>query len=81
MPRTVINLDPEDKEWLDREAAARRQPMTELVRQAVHAWRIREESRARPTLQSVLERTAGIWRGGDGLDHQRRLREEWESRR
>jgi hypothetical protein len=32
MPRTLINLDPEDKAWLDREARKRRLPMTELVR-------------------------------------------------
>lgn len=78
MPRTLINLDPEDKEWLDREARARHVPMTELVRQAVHAYRIRDQSLARPTLQTALQRTAGIWRKGDALAYQRRLRDEWD---
>lgn len=80
MPRTLINLNPDDKRWLDREARARHVPMTELVRQAVRDYRIREESRAKPALHAALEHTAGIWRSGDGLAYQRRIRGEWEDR-
>jgi hypothetical protein len=79
MSRTVINLDPKDKAWLDHEAKVRRVPMTELVRQAVRAYRIRQESLDRPNLQEALARTGGIWRAGDGLTYQRRLRKEWDS--
>lgn len=77
MLRTLITLDPDDKAWLDREARNRRLPMTELVRLAVRSYRAREESRGRPTLQAALMRTAGIWRHGDGLAWQRRMRDEW----
>lgn len=80
MPRTLINLDPEDKAWLDREARLRNLPMTELVRQAVHGYRVREESLDLPGLRAALRRTAGIWKHGDGLRHQRKLRDEWEDR-
>lgn len=75
MPRTVINLDPDQKAWLDRQAALRGVAMTELVRQAVREFRAREE--ARPSFRELLERTSGIWRQGDGLDYQRRIRDEW----
>ncbi|MEW6166864.1 MAG: CopG family transcriptional regulator [Pseudomonadota bacterium] len=78
MARTLINLDPDDKRWLDREARRRRVPMTELVRQAIRGYRVREESRSRPTLQTAITRTAGIWRQGDGLDWQQRMRDEWD---
>ena len=78
MPRTLINLDPDDKAWLDREARKRHVPMTELVRRAIRSYRIREESGARPSLQTALSRTAGIWRNGDGLAWQTRLRDEWD---
>ncbi len=78
MPRTVINLDPEDKRWLDHEARQRRVPMTELVRQAVRAYRVRAETLSKPDLQAALAHTAGIWRAGDGLAHQNRLRKEWD---
>jgi predicted transcriptional regulator len=80
MPRTVINLDPKDKAWLDHEAKVRHVSMTELVRQAVRAYRTRQESLDRPNLQQALARTGGIWRSDDGLAYQRRLREEWDSR-
>ena len=75
MPRTVISLDPDQKAWLDRQAALRGVAMTELVRQAVRDFRARED--AKPSLRQALEQTAGIWRGGDGLDYQRRIRDEW----
>jgi hypothetical protein len=78
MARTLINLDPKDKDWLDREAKARAVPMTELVRQAVRAFRTREENLGDTDLQSVIRETAGIWTVGDALDYQCRMRDEWD---
>ena len=77
MPRTVVNLDEENKAWLDQQAALRGVPMTELVRQAVREFRIREERVSKPSFPDTLKRTAGIWRAGDGLAYQQRLRKEW----
>lgn len=79
MPRTLISLDAAEKAWLDREARKQRVPMTELVRQAVRDLRLRQESRTRPTLTEALAATAGLWRKGDGLAWQRRLRAEWNT--
>lgn len=78
MPRTLINLDPDDKAWLDREARARKVPMTEVVRQAIRAHRLALSRQGPSRLHDALARTAGIWRQGDGLAWQARLREEWE---
>lgn len=78
MPRTIINLAPEDKAWLDREAALREVPMTELVRLAVRAYRLREENLGSADLQAVIKETAGLWKVGDGLERQSRLRDEWD---
>lgn len=80
MTKTLINLDSDDREWLDREARARRLPMTELVRRAVRSYRLREESHGRPALQAALAHTAGVWRSADGLAWQQRLRDEWDER-
>jgi hypothetical protein len=77
MAKTLINLDANDKAWLDREARLRKLPMTELVRQAVHHFRLREQSRGRPALAQALANTAGLWRQGDALAWQQRLRDEW----
>lgn len=30
--------------------------------------------------QELLERTSGSWKGGDGLEYQIRIREEWDDR-
>lgn len=80
MTKTLINLDPDDKAWLDVEARTRKLPMTELVRRAVHQYRVCEESRSRLDLVATLESTAGIWRHGDGLAYQQRMRREWNDR-
>ncbi|MBS0576325.1 MAG: ribbon-helix-helix protein, CopG family [Proteobacteria bacterium] len=77
MPKTLISLDDADKAWLDREARRRKLPMTELVRQAVRGYRLREESRRMPQIADALATTAGLWRRGDGLAWQQRLRDEW----
>ncbi len=78
MPRTVINIDPDDKRWLDREARQQHVPMTELIRRAVRAYRVHAEALSKPDLQAALSNTAGIWQGGNGLEHQNRLRKEWK---
>ncbi len=76
MVRTVINLDPEDKAWLDRKAKEEKVSMTELVRRAVR--RMREAEAETPkTFERLLQQTRGIWTQGDGLEYQKRLRDEW----
>ena len=80
MVRTVISLDEEDKRWLDARARETHVSMAEIVRQAVR--RLREESarEARAT-DELLQQTSGIWKQGDGLAYQRRLRDEWKTPR
>lgn len=78
MPRTIINIGVDDKRWLDRQARRRRVPMTQMVREAVRDYRARSEAVESRDLQGALARTAGIWRGGNGLAHQRDLRKEWD---
>jgi len=76
MIRTIISLDPEDKSWLDRTATERGVPMTELVREAIRRFRSTTSEPA-PTFDALLDRTRGLWRQGDGLAWQDRLRDEW----
>ena len=77
MVRTVISLDEEDKRWLDARARETHVSMAEIVRPAVR--RLREESarEARAT-DELLQQTSGIWKQGDGLAYQRRVRDEWK---
>jgi site-specific recombinase len=74
--RTVISLSEQDKAWLDRVAARQGVAMTEVVRRAVALLRERLEAEE-PPLEQLLAETSGTWTGGDGLEHQQRLRDEW----
>jgi len=78
--RTLISLDADDKLWLDRVARSEGIPMTRVVRRAIR--RLREEREDAPHgFERLLRETAGIWRRGDGLHYQRRMRTEWRRRR
>lgn len=72
--RTIVSLDRQDKEWLDRQAAEEAVPMTELVRRAVVLLR---RSTSSTSFASLLQSTRGIWPHGDGLAYQKRSRDEW----
>ena len=76
MVRTVISLDEDEKRWLDRKAAEDGVPMTEIVRRALRLLRAQTPPPEWP-LSDLLEATRGIWKRGDGLAYQRRLRREW----
>jgi hypothetical protein len=79
MIRTLISLDDEDKRWLDRKAKKEGMTMAQVVRIAVGQYREQCEREAtQPSLEELLRRTSGIREGLDGLEAQRRLRDEWE---
>jgi hypothetical protein len=73
MIRTLVSLEPEDKAWLERTARAEGVPETELVRRAVRNLRRQQET----SFSDLLRRTRGIWKKGDALAYQRRLRRQW----
>jgi hypothetical protein len=70
----------EDKAWLDAKAGREGKSMTEVVRSAIRGLR-RAETGAHGDLESLLRRTRGCWRGGEGLSYQRRVRREWVARK
>ena len=76
MVRTVISLDEADKRWLDQQAALQHVPMTEVVRQAVQAFRATRENHD-GDFSALLDGTAGIWPHSDGLAWQTERRDEW----
>ena len=77
MIRTVISLDKESKEWLDRQAREENVSTAELIRTAVRKYREEKKEGATST-NDLLKQTSGIWKGGDGLIYQRRLRKQWQ---
>ena len=75
--RIVINLENEQKEWLDEQAVLRRVSSASLIRQAVSDFQAKERRGSDVSLHRALEQTAGIWQSGDGLEYQMRIRKEW----
>lgn len=78
MIRTVVSLDEADKPWLDQQAALQQVSMTEVVRQALHAFRAARE-RNNNDFSALLDDTSGLWTEGDGLDWQQKMRSEWDT--
>jgi hypothetical protein len=77
MIRTVISLDRESKEWLDQRAREENLSMAELIRTAVQRYR-EEKGKPAPSIDELLKQTSGIWKAGDALVYQRRMRKQWQ---
>ena len=73
MTRLLLSLDDQDKTWLQRQAEERGVSMAEVVRSSIRTQRSRQET----ALRKALDQTGGIWKQGDGLQYQRKLRSEW----
>lgn len=72
--RTIVTLSDEEKKWLEKYSDVTGISMAEAIRRGVKGLMDREQS---STYRAALEATCGIWRKGDGLEYQKKLREEW----
>ena len=75
MIRVTIRLDVDDMRWLSETARRENVSMAEMMRRAVRRIREAEEN---PSFRALIERTAGSWPNDDGLEYQRKIREEWD---
>jgi hypothetical protein len=73
MTRMLISLEDRDRRWLEQKAQESGTPMSAVVRQAI---RQAQEAEQKP-LKELLASTKGLWRQGDALHYQRRIRKEW----
>lgn len=85
MHRTVISLEPEEREWLARRAQMEHVPQTEVVRRALQLYRKKAEpqkaeAQVTQSFEKLARLTSGIRQGEDGLVVQQRLRNEWSER-
>lgn len=74
MSRTIISIKNDDKLWLERRAKQTNESMSELIRRAIQDMRSREEA----AFQGLLDQTAGLLKGVDGLQYQQEIRGEWD---
>ena len=80
MQRTIISLEPEDRDWLARRAQQEHVPQTEVVRRALRLYRLKAEINGAQSFEELAQSTSGIRKGEDGLVTQNRLRDEWNKR-
>ena len=73
MTRMLISLEENDRRWLEQKAQDTGLPMSEVVRRAI---RQAQEMEQKP-MKELLAATKGLWRHGDALRYQRRIRKEW----
>ena len=73
--RTIITLSEEDKAWLDRYSRLHRVSIAQVIRSGIHELKDREYER---TYTALLQSTKGVWKRGDGLSYQRKVRSEWK---
>jgi hypothetical protein len=73
--RTRVAISAEEKSWLESYSKARGISMAEAIHKAIA--RLREQE-GQSTYQDLIAQTQGIWKKGDGLEYQVKLRSEWE---
>lgn len=80
MQRTIISLEPEERDWLVRRAQQEHVPQTEVVRRALRLYRQKAEIMGTQSFEELARNTSGMRKGEDGLATQERLRDEWNKR-
>jgi hypothetical protein len=76
MTRLLVSLNEQDRGWLERKARQTGASMAEVVRQSIQRMKKAEQK----SFDELLRATSGVWRGGDGLRYQRKIRREWDER-
>lgn len=74
--RTIITLSEEDKQWLESYSRAHQVSLAEAIRQGIRRLK---DAELEKTYRTIVQNTRGIWKEGDGLKYQRKLRSEWNS--
>ena len=73
--RTIITLSEKDKAWLESYSKASGISMAEAIRRGITQLKELEE---RNIYQKLVKETRGIWKKGDGLAYQEKIRSEWK---
>jgi hypothetical protein len=74
--RTIITLSEEDKQWLESYSNAHQVSLAEAIRQGIHRLK---DAEFKETYRVLVQSTKGLWKKGDGLKYQRKIRSEWHS--
>jgi hypothetical protein len=74
--RTIITIPEEDKRWLESYSSLHRVSVAEAIRQGIRRLK---EAELYENYQALVQNTKGIWKKGDGMTYQKKMRAEWDS--
>jgi len=74
--RTIITLPEEDKHWLEAYSNVHKISVAEAIRQGIQTLK---NSKTEQTYRQLVMKTVGLWKKGDGLEYQEKIRSEWHS--
>lgn len=72
--RTIITISDEEKRWLAGYSRVHGVSVAEAVRRGIACLK---EAQGRDDYRELVKSTAGIWKKGDPLAYQEKLRSEW----
>ena len=72
--RMIVTINEDDKKWLDGYSKAKDISIAEAIRQGICKLK---EANGNSPYRTLAKKTIGVWRQGDGLEYQQRLRSEW----
>ena len=75
--RTIITISEEDKKWLECYSTLHKVSVAEAIRQGIRKLK---EAELFENYQTLVNNTKGLWKKGDGLAYQKKIRAEWNSR-
>ncbi|OGP69870.1 MAG: hypothetical protein A2Y80_09745 [Deltaproteobacteria bacterium RBG_13_58_19] len=73
--RIIITIQDDDKLWLEGYSKVHKISVAEAIRQGIGQLK---KNQRHQTYQKLVERTCGLWKKGDGLAYQKKMRAEWE---
>ena len=71
----IITLSEEDKRWLASYSHAHQISVAEAVRKGIRKLKEDENNQ---TYRELVKVTSGVWKQGDGLTYQRKMRSDWD---
>jgi hypothetical protein len=75
--RIIITLPAEDKHWLEGYSRAQKISLAESIRKGVQKLK---KANGLKTYERLVESTYGLWKKGDGLAYQMKIRSEWRKK-
>ena len=75
--RTIITLSEEDKRWLESYSNLHHVSVAEAIRQGIRKLK---EMELNENYRALVNNSKGLWKKGDGLTYQKKIRAEWNSR-